>query len=250
MRHAAVMKNGFSNYLNQEKPDIICLNETKIKSIPDDQFPGYYCYTNPAQDNVGYSGVGLLTKIKPINVTLGIGMKEHDTEGRCITAEYDHFTLVATYIPNSGAKGDDGWPKDLNYRMQWDVAFQAYLQKLDKVKPIIWCGDLNVAHQEIDLANPKTNKKTAGFTPKERESFDKFLKTGFVDIHRRFHPNQSGCYSFWSYRKKTARDNNIGWRLDYFIVSERIAPSITQSFFRTSVLGSDHCPICIHYKMG
>jgi len=245
---AAVMKKGFSDYLAQEKPDIICLNETKIKSIPDGNFPDYFCYTNPCTDKPGYSGVGLLTKIKPITVTMGIGVKEHDTEGRCITAEYDHFYLVATYIPNAGAKGDDGWPKDLNYRMQWDVVFQDYLHKLDKIKPIIWCGDLNVAHMEIDLANPGTNKKNAGFTQKERDSFDKFLKTGFVDVHRRFNPHVKGLYSFWSYRKAGAREKNVGWRLDYFIVSERIITNISQSFFRPAVLGSDHCPICIHIK--
>jgi AP endonuclease-1 len=244
---AAVMKKGFSDYLGQEKPDIICLNETKIRSIPDGNFPGYYCFTNPCIEKPGYSGVGLLTKIKPINVTMGIGVKEHDSEGRCITAEYDQFYLVATYIPNAGAKGETGWPKGLDYRMQWDVAFQEYLHKLDKIKPIIWCGDLNVAHTEIDLANPGTNKKTAGFTQKERDSFDKFLKTGFVDVHRRFNPNTRGCYSFWSYRKG-AREKNVGWRLDYFIVSERIIMNISQSFFRSSVQGSDHCPICILIK--
>jgi len=243
----AIMKKGFSKYLSQENPDIICLNETKIKSLPSDHFAGYHAYFNGA-DKAGYSGVGLITKIKPISVTMGIGVKEHDTEGRVITAEFPLFYLVASYIPNSGAKGDDGWPKDLAYRMEWDQAFQTFLTNLDNTKPIVWCGDLNVAHNEIDLAHPSGNKKTAGFTPKERESFDKFLKLGFVDVHRSFHPGKKGLYTFWSYRSKGAREKNIGWRLDYFVVSQRLLPSVSQSYNRVSVPGSDHCPICIHIK--
>jgi len=244
---SAVQKKGFTKYLDSENPDILCLNETKIKSVPSDKFPGYHTYIYAAQ-KAGYSGVGLLTKKTPLNVKMGIGNKEHDTEGRCITAEYDKFYLIVSYIPNSGAKGSDGWPKDLGYRMEWDKAFQTYLRDLDKIKPIIWCGDLNVAHKEIDLANPKSNGKTAGFTPKERESFGKFLDSGFSDVHRHFFPDKTGEYSFWSYRSSGARGNNIGWRLDYFVVSNRLLPKVTQSFLRKSVLGSDHCPIGIHFK--
>jgi len=245
---SAVLKKGFEKYLSSESPDILCLNETKINSVPIDKFPGYYSYFYAAQQNPGYSGVGLLTKTKPLKIKMGIGNKDHDTEGRCITAEYDNFYVVASYIPNSGAKGDEGWPKDLDYRMEWDKAFQDYLHELDKIKPIIWCGDLNVAHREIDLENPKTNGKTAGFTPRERESFGKFLDTGFTDVHRHLFPGEKGEYSFWSYRSQSARENNIGWRLDYFVVSNRILPKVTQSYLRRSVMGSDHCPIGIHLK--
>jgi len=233
--------------LKNENPDILCLNETKIKSVVQ-QFPGYHAYFY-ASEKAGYSGVGLLTKIKPISHQNGIGNREHDTEGRCITAEFENFYVVATYIPNAGAKakGGGGMPKDLDYRMEWDTAFQGYLHELDKKKPVIWCGDLNVAHKELDLANPKSNTKTAGFTPQERESFGKFLNTGFVDVHRHLYPKEEKCFTFWTYRGG-AREKNVGWRLDYFVVSKRLLPRVTQSYLRRYVNGSDHCPIGIHLK--
>jgi len=241
-------KGYFDEYLKNENPDILCLNETKVGTVPENKYPGYYSYFYESE-KPGYSGVAVITKTKPISIQKGIGDKEHDTEGRCITAEYDNFYLVATYIPNAGAK-DKGssMPKDLEYRMEWDKAFQKFLLGLDKKKPIIWCGDLNVAHKEVDLANPSKNKKTAGFTPEERNSFGKFLDTGFVDAHRHFYPNEKGGYTFWPYRSPGARAKNIGWRLDYFVVSKRILPRITQSFIRSQVMGSDHCPIGIHLK--
>jgi len=214
----------------------------------ENKHPGYFSYFFSCESNPGYSGVALISKKKPLTIQKGIGIKEHDNEGRCITAEYEHYYVVATYIPNAGAKGEGGMPKDLKYRMEWDKAFQAYLHELDKKKPIIWCGDLNVAHNEIDLANPSSNKKTAGFTAEERGSFGKFLDSGFIDVHRHFNPGAKGNFSFWSYRSKTAREKNIGWRLDYFVVSKRFLPNITQSFIRSGVQGSDHCPIGIHVK--
>jgi len=237
----------FDDYLKKENPDILCLNETKVKEISE-KYPGYQAYLYPSERKAGYSGVGLLTKIKPLSIQKGIGDQEHDKDGRVITAEFDNFYLVSSYIPNSGAKGEGGLPKALDYRMEWDKVFQTYLQNLDKSKPVIWCGDLNVAHKEIDLANPKTNKKTAGFTQQERDSFDKFLNTGFVDVHRHFFPDKEGCYTFWSRRSPNSKKNNIGWRLDYFVVSKRFVPNLTQSYIRRSVEGSDHCPIGIHIK--
>jgi len=242
-------KGFFEDYLKLENPDILCLNETKVGTMPENKHPGYHSYFYESE-KPGYSGVAVITKTEPISLKKGIGDKEHDTEGRCITAEYNNFYLVATYIPNAGApdKGGTNMPKDLEYRMEWDKAFQKYLHELDKKKPVIWCGDLNVAHKEIDLANPSKNKKTAGFTPEERESFQKFLDTGFVDVHRHFYPNEKGTYSFWSYKSRGARDNNIGWRLDYFVASKRLVPRVTQSFMRTKQMGSDHCPIGIHLK--
>eukprot|EP01125_Pyxidicula_operculata_P002817 TRINITY_DN1264_c2_g1_i3.p1 TRINITY_DN1264_c2_g1~~TRINITY_DN1264_c2_g1_i3.p1 ORF type:complete len:379 (-),score=133.74 TRINITY_DN1264_c2_g1_i3:105-1241(-) len=249
----AVMKKGFEDYLASENPDILCLNETKIDSskVPEGKFKGYHTYIYSA-DKPGYSGVGLITKVKPISLKKGIGVAEHDTEGRCITAEYSDFYLVATYIPNSGRpeKGSgDKLPGNLDKRMKWDVEFQKYLNELNKKKPIIWCGDLNVAHKEIDLTNPSKNKYTAGFTDQERKSFDKFLSEGYVDSFRHLHPDEKGAYSFWAYRGG-AREKNIGWRLDYFVVSKSIISRVTQSYIRKHVLGSDHCPIAIHFKKG
>jgi len=245
--YTQVCKKGFSDYLKNENPDVLCLNETKVGEIPENKHPGYYSYFYESE-KPGYSGVAVISKTKPISLQKGIG-DQHDTEGRCITAEYSNFYLVATYIPNAGAKDkSSGMPKDLEYRMEWDKAFQKYLQDLDKKKPVVWCGDLNVAHKEVDLANPSKNKKTAGFTPEERNSFGKFLDSGFVDAHRHFNPNEKGGYTFWPYRSPTARKNNIGWRLDYFVVSKRLLPRVTESYIRSNVMGSDHCPIGIHLK--
>eukprot|EP01111_Echinosteliopsis_oligospora_P017732 TRINITY_DN779_c0_g1_i1.p1 TRINITY_DN779_c0_g1~~TRINITY_DN779_c0_g1_i1.p1 ORF type:complete len:359 (+),score=103.79 TRINITY_DN779_c0_g1_i1:68-1144(+) len=239
---AACLGKGFLKYVEDEQPDIICLQETKIAEekgkagLPAE----YNSYFYPA-DKVGQHGTGLMSKIKPITVKKGLGIAEHDDEGRCITAEYETFFLVNTYVPNS-SRG----LVNLDYRVKkWDVAFLAYIKKLEETKPVIWCGDLNVAHQEIDLANPKTNKRTAGFTDEERESFTKILSNGLVDTYRHFNPDKK-TFSFWSYMGGN-RAKNVGWRLDYFIVSQKILPNVKESIMRSAVQGSDHCPILIIY---
>jgi len=239
----AIMKKGLLEYITAEDPDIICLQETKIEEelalkhkLPE----AYHAYFYASKTKKGYSGTGLLSKIKPISVTKGIGLAEHDDEGRCITAEYEKFYLVTTYVPNSGAV-----LANLGYRVErWDVDFLKYLKKLEETKPVIWCGDLNVAHLEIDLKNPKTNTKTAGFTKEERESFTKLLGSGFVDTFRHFNPTLEGAYTFWSY-KAGARAKDVGWRLDYFIVSQSFLPSVASTHIRKHVAGSDHCPIIL-----
>jgi len=182
-------------------------------------------------------------------VTKGIGNPEHDGDGRVITCEYPGFFLVATYWPNSGlTKREDGFPLKLAYRMEWDLAFQNYLVALDQKKPVVLAGDLNVAHTEIDLTNPKPNKKNAGFTQDERDSFSRFLALGFADTYRAHHPDERDCFTFWSYRA-AARPRNIGWRVDYVITSNRLLPKVSQSFIRKYILGSDHCPLGIHLKV-
>jgi len=247
----SVMEKGFVEYIKQESPDILCLNETKVsEGIYEDKFSSYgYSHVHFAacSHNPGYSGTGLLSKVKPLSVTKGIGTADHDTEGRVITAEYEGFYVVATYIPNSGEKGDDKWPKDLAYRGEWDKAFLDYLLKLKEKKSVIWCGDLNVAHKEIDLANPKRNTKSAGFTSQEREAFQKVLDNGFADSYRTLHPEETDCFTFWSYRFN-CRQKNIGWRLDYFVVSDDLLPRVTEAYPRRHVQGSDHCPLVIHLK--
>jgi len=239
----SILGKGFVDYLTAEDPDVICLQETKIReeialksSLP----AHYHAYFNTCEHNAGYAGTGLMSKTKPIAVTKGIGKDEHDKEGRVLTAEFDKFYLVTSYIPNSG-KG----LANLDYRVkEWDVAFLAYLKELEKRKPVIWCGDLNVAHLEIDLKNPKSNKKTAGFTQQERDSFTKILGSGFVDTFRHFHPTTEGAYTFWSYIGG-ARERDVGWRLDYFIVSKSFMPSVVDNVIRKTVPGSDHCPILL-----
>ncbi|KAK3097002.1 hypothetical protein FSP39_005509 [Pinctada imbricata] len=230
-------------YLNEVKPDILCIQETKCKEneIPDSvKHKDYKNYWSSAEQ-AGYAGTGLYTKQKPINVTYGLGIKKHDDEGRVITAEYDKFFLVTAYVPNAG-KG----LVRLNYRhKEWDVAFTDHLKKLDAKKPVIMCGDLNVAHKEIDLKNPKSNKnKTAGFTDQERQGFTDLLDAGFVDSFRFLYPNARECWSFWSYMMN-ARAKNIGWRLDYFVISERLKADLCDSIIQQSYMGSDHCPIML-----
>ncbi|KAF8774660.1 DNA-(apurinic or apyrimidinic site) endonuclease-like [Argiope bruennichi] len=234
-------KNGLS-YLHHEKPDIMCIQETKCS---DDKLPpevnnidGYHSYWL-AGDKDGYSGVGLLSKEEPISVHYGIDIEKHDNEGRVITAEYDKFYLVTTYIPNAGR----GLVR-LDYRQEWDKDFRAYIKKLDEKKPVVLCGDLNVAHEEIDLANPKSNKKNAGFTKEEREGFSTLLSEGFVDTFRHLYPDQTGAYTFWTYMMN-ARAKNVGWRLDYFIISKRFTDHLCDSVIRKDVYGSDHCPITL-----
>ena len=217
--------------------DIFCLQETKVQAGQVElDLPGYYQYWNYAERK-GYSGTALFTKEKPIAVTYGIGVKEHDTEGRVITAEFENYYFITVYVPNSG----DGL-KRLDYRMTWEDAFLRYIKKLDKKKPVIYCGDLNVAHKEIDIKNPSSNHHSAGFTDEEREKFSAVLSDGFADSFRYFYPDKAEAYSWWSYRFQ-ARERNAGWRIDYFVVSERIKDKMTDAAIHPGIFGSDHCPV-------
>lgn len=221
--------------------DFFCLQETKMQAGQLDlSFPGYESYWNYA-DKKGYSGTAIFTKHKPLNVTYGIGIDEHDHEGRVITLEMDDFYLVTVYTPNS----QDGLRR-LDYRMKWEDDFQAYLHKLDEKKPVVVCGDMNVAHQEIDLKNPKTNRKNAGFTDEEREKMTQLLGNGFIDTFRTLYPEQV-TYSWWSYRFR-AREKNTGWRIDYFLISERLRDRLEDAKIHTEIMGSDHCPVEVDLK--
>ena len=221
--------------------DFFCLQETKMQAGQLDlSFPGYESYWNYA-DKKGYSGTAIFTKHKPLNVTYGIDIDEHDHEGRVITLEMADFYLVTVYTPNS----QDGLRR-LDYRMKWEDDFQAYLHKLDEKKPVIVCGDMNVAHQEIDLKNPKTNRKNAGFTDEEREKMTQLLGNGFIDTFRTLYPEQV-TYSWWSYRFR-AREKNTGWRIDYFLISERLKDRLEDAKIHTEIMGSDHCPVEIILK--
>lgn len=221
--------------------DFFCLQETKMQAGQLDlSFPGYESYWNYA-DKKGYSGTAIFTKHKPLSVTYGIDIDEHDHEGRVITLEMDDFYLVTVYTPNS----QDGLRR-LEYRMKWEDDFQAYLHKLDEKKPVIVCGDMNVAHQEIDLKNPKTNRKNAGFTDEEREKMTQLLSNGFIDTFRTLYPEQV-TYSWWSYRFR-AREKNTGWRIDYFLISERLKDRLVDAKIHTDMMGSDHCPVEIVLK--
>ncbi|MDO4981108.1 MAG: exodeoxyribonuclease III [Prevotellaceae bacterium] len=228
---------GFEESFKALDADFFCLQETKMQAGQLDlMFSGYESYWNYA-DKKGYSGTAIYTRQKPLNVSYGIGIDEHDHEGRVITLEMDNFFLVTVYTPNS----QDGL-KRLDYRMKWEDDFQAYLKGLDEKKPVIVCGDMNVAHEEIDLKNPKTNRKNAGFTDEEREKFSQLLKKGFVDTFRYFYPDKTEAYSWWSYRFH-AREKNAGWRIDYFVVSERLADKLEGASIHNEVYGSDHCPV-------
>lgn len=228
---------GFEESFKALDADFFCLQETKMQEGQLDlAFDGYESYWNYA-DKKGYSGTAIYTRQKPLNVSYGIGIDEHDHEGRVITLEMDNFFLVTVYTPNS----QDGL-KRLDYRMKWEDDFQAYLKSLDEKKPVIVCGDMNVAHKEIDLKNPKTNRKNAGFTDEEREKFTQLLQKGFIDTFRFFYPDKTDIYSWWSYRFH-AREKNAGWRIDYFVVSNRLFPQVTDSIIHTEVMGSDHCPV-------
>lgn len=221
--------------------DFFCLQETKMQAGQLDlSFPGYESYWNYA-DKKGYSGTAIYTKHKPLSVTYGIEIDEHDHEGRVMTLEMDDFYLVTVYTPNS----QDGLRR-LEYRMKWEDDFQAYLHKLDEKKPVIVCGDMNVAHQEIDLKNPKTNRKNAGFTDEEREKMTQLLSNGFIDTFRTLYPEQV-TYSWWSYRFR-AREKNTGWRIDYFLISERLKDRLEDAKIHTEIMGSDHCPVEIILK--
>lgn len=232
---ACVGKN-FNDTFAQLDADFFCLQETKMQAGQlDISFPGYESFWNYA-DKKGYSGTAIFTKHKPVSVSYGIGIDNHDHEGRVITLESEMFYLVCVYTPNSQDE-----LRRLDYRMQWEADFQAYIKSLDAKKPVIVCGDMNVAHNEIDIKNPKTNRINAGFTDQEREKFTTFLGRGFVDTFRRLYPEQV-TYSWWSYRFH-ARENNTGWRLDYFVVSERLMKCVADSKIHTEIMGSDHCPI-------
>ena len=227
---------GFSDIFRQLDADFFCLQETKMQAGQLDlTFPGYESYWNSAEKK-GYSGTAIFTRQKPLSVTYGIGHDLHDHEGRVITLEMPAFFLVACYTPNS----QDGL-KRLDYRMQWEDDFQAYLRRLDEQKPVVLCGDLNVAHEEIDIKNPKSNRRNAGFTDEERAKFTQLLASGFSDTFRTLYPEQV-TYSWWSYRFQ-ARQKNAGWRIDYFVVSNRLMPNVTDAKIHTEILGSDHCPV-------
>lgn len=228
---------GFLDFFRQADADVFCLQETKLQAGQLElDLPGYYQYWNYAEKK-GYSGTALFTRQEPLSVTYGIGIPEHDREGRVITAEFPDYYVVTCYTPNSQNE-----LARLDYRMEWEDAWLGYLKGLEERKPVIFCGDLNVAHQEIDLKNPKTNRKNAGFTDQEREKFTRLLEAGFVDTYRYFYPDQEGVYSWWSYRFK-AREKNAGWRIDYFCVSEVLKSRLESAAIHIEITGSDHCPV-------
>lgn len=232
----ACVGKDFSQSFQSLNADFFCLQETKMQAGQLElQFPGYTSYWNYAEKK-GYSGTAIYTRKEPLAVTYGIGIDEHDHEGRVITLEYDKFFLVTVYTPNSQEE-----LRRLDYRMTWEDAFQAYLHQLDEKKPVIVCGDMNVAHQEIDLKNPKTNRRSAGFTDEERSKMTQLLSNGFTDTFRTLHPEQV-TYSYWSYRFR-AREKNAGWRIDYFLISDRLKPQLKGASIHTEIYGSDHCPV-------
>ncbi len=238
----AVMKKNFMEVFESLDADLFCIQETKLQEGQIEMdLPGYEQYWNYAEKR-GYSGTAIFTKRTPLSVRYGIGIPEHDTEGRVITLEYPDFYFLTVYTPNS----QDGL-KRLSYRMQWEDDFYAYVRELDRVKPVIWCGDLNVAHKEIDLKNPKTNHMNAGFTDEERGKMSRVLESGYIDTFRHFYPDTEEIYSWWSYRFQ-ARQKNIGWRIDYFIVSERLKDRLLDARILTDITGSDHCPVELDLK--
>ena len=233
----ACLGKGFLEFFQRMEADAFCLQETKLQPHQIElDLPGYHIYWTSAEKK-GYSGTALITRTEPLSVTYGIGIPEHDTEGRVITAEYEDFYLVCCYTPNAQNE-----LARIDYRMDWEDAFRAYLMALDKQKPVVLCGDLNVAHQEIDLKNPKTNRGNAGFSDQEREKMTALLSSGFADTFRALYPDKAGAYTWWSYRFN-ARKNNAGWRIDYFIVSERLLPRVKDQIIHADVTGSDHCPV-------
>lgn len=233
----AIYAKGFVDIFNKINADIFCIQETKLQEGQIDlNLPGYEMYWNYAEKK-GYSGTAIFTRIKPISVKKGIGVEEHDKEGRVITLEFEDYYLVTVYTPNSQAE-----LARLDYRMKWEEDFKAYLKKLEEKKPVVVCGDLNVAHKDIDLKNPKTNRKNAGFTDEEREKFSKLLESGFIDTFRYFYPTEEGKYSWWSYRFG-ARKKNAGWRIDYFLVSKCLKNRLKSVDILSDIMGSDHCPV-------
>jgi exodeoxyribonuclease-3 len=235
----AIMKKGFIESVKKINPDVLCLQETKMQEGQIDldvDLEEYEKYFNSAQKK-GYSGTAVFTKVKPVNVTYGMDKEEHDKEGRIITAEFDDFYLVNVYTPNSKTELER-----LEYRMIWEDEFRNYLKELERTKPVIVCGDLNVAHKEIDLKNPSSNRKSAGFTDEERNKFTELLDAGFIDTFRYFYPDKEGAYTWWSYLTK-ARERNAGWRIDYFLVSESLKDRLVDAKIHSDIYGSDHCPV-------
>jgi exodeoxyribonuclease-3 len=240
----ACLKKGFEEVFAQLDGDFFCLQETKMQpGQAEVAAPGYFQYWNSAQKK-GYSGTAVFAKREPMSVTYGMGIPEHDTEGRLITLEYEEFYLVCCYTPNA----QQGLAR-IDYRMSWEDALRAYLKALDEKKPVIYCGDLNVAHQEIDLKNPKSNRGNAGFSDEERGKFTQLLEEGFTDSFRYLYPDATGIYSWWSYRFH-ARENNAGWRIDYFVVSDRLRDKIQDAKIHTEIQGSDHCPVELCIQLG
>ena len=238
----AILKKDFLSWVDSVKPDILCLQETKLSdkdfSI---ELPGYHQYYSCAQKK-GYSGTAIFSRIEPVSVTEGIGVAEHDMEGRTLIAEFDGFYLISVYVPNSQDE-----LKRLDYRQVWDKDFEDFVSRLTESKPVIFCGDLNVAHEEIDIRNPKTNTRNAGFTIEERNDFSRLLSRGFIDTFRYLHPDEVK-YSWWSYRFK-AREKNIGWRIDYFVVSDDLKDRLKSAEIHNEVFGSDHCPVSIEIDL-
>ena len=233
----ACMEKGFLDFFKTVDADIFCVQESKLQEGQISlELEGYYQYWNYAE-KTGYSGTALFTKRKPLEVTYGIGVEKHDTEGRVITAEFEDMYVVTVYTPNSQRE-----LTRLDYRMEWEEAFLAYLKKLEQKKPVVFCGDLNVAHQEIDLKNPKSNRHNAGFTDEERACFTRLMENGFIDTFRYFYPDKTEAYSWWSYMFK-AREKNAGWRIDYFVVSRSLAGRLEDAAIHSEVMGSDHCPV-------
>ncbi|KEZ88197.1 exodeoxyribonuclease III [Clostridium sulfidigenes] len=233
----ACVQKGFLDFFKEVDADMFCIQESKVQGGQIElALEGYHQYWNYAEKK-GYSGTAIFTKIEPMNVSYGIGIEEHDKEGRVITLEFEKFYLVTVYTPNSKSELER-----LDYRMVWEDEFRKHLKKLDENKPVIVCGDLNVAHKEIDLKNPKNNRRNAGFTDEERNKFTKLLDSGFIDTFRNFYPDLEGTYSWWSYRFK-AREKNAGWRIDYFCTSERLKENLISAKIHTEILGSDHCPV-------
>lgn len=233
----ACLQKGFMDFFEEADADIFCLQETKLQAGQHDlELPGYHQFWNYAEKK-GYSGTALFTKREPLNVTYGIGVEVHDHEGRVITAEYEDFYMVTVYTPNSQRE-----LTRLDYRMEWEAAFLSYVKDLSEKKGVIFCGDLNVAHKEIDLKNPKTNHKNAGFTDEERACFTKVLENGFIDTFRHFYPDVTDAYSWWSYMAN-ARAKNVGWRIDYFVASENMRDRLADAKIHPQIMGSDHCPV-------
>ena len=233
----ACLNKGFLDFFHSVDADVFCLQETKLQPHQIElDLPGYQIFWNSAEKK-GYSGTALFTRVPPLAVTCGMGLEEHDHEGRLITAEFDGFYLVCCYTPNAQNE-----LARIDYRMKWEDDFRDYLMELDKVKPVILCGDLNVAHQEIDLKNPGPNRGSAGFSDQERGQMTRLLESGFTDSFRALYPDRTGAYTWWSYRFN-ARKNNAGWRIDYFIVSDRLAPRVSEQIIHSQVAGSDHCPV-------
>ncbi|MDY3368755.1 exodeoxyribonuclease III [Zhenhengia yiwuensis] len=238
----AIVKKNFLEFFNEVDADIFCIQESKLQEGQIElDLPGYYQYFNYAEKK-GYSGTAIFTKEEPLSIKLGMGIEEFDHEGRVITLEYPEFYFVTVYTPNAQSE-----LARLEFRMAWEDAFRAYLVDLDQMKPVVVCGDLNVAHQEIDLKNPKTNRGSAGFSDEERAKFTELLESGFVDTYRFFNPEQEGAYTWWSYRFK-AREKNAGWRIDYFLISKRLTERIQNATIYHEIMGSDHCPVGIELE--